>query len=100
MSVTHSLPHQRDRGSALGHRPWWRRAFSCGSSGPGGFPPAHSAFGLRRVLAAFGLVFCGVFAGFFAVRGQTAGAAFLAFLALVAIVDLVVIQQRIRRQTE
>jgi Family of unknown function (DUF6343) len=65
--------------------------------GAGG-PPARSALGLRRVLAVFGLVFCGVMAGILAVAGWPLPAALLALLAAIAIVDLIVIQRRIRRR--
>ncbi|WP_243407135.1 DUF6343 family protein [Frankia canadensis] len=64
----------------------------------GGFPPARSALGLRVVLATFGLIFCGVCAGLFAVRGQAGAAAVLAVLALVAIVDLLVLGWRLRQR--
>jgi hypothetical protein len=50
------------------------------------------------VLALFGLVFCGVMAGIFAVAGWPLPAALLALLAAVAVVDLVVIHRRIRRR--
>ncbi len=62
---------------------------------PPGVPPARSALGLRRVLALFGMVFCGVMAGVFAVAGWPLPSALLALLAVVAIIDLVVIRRRI-----
>lgn len=65
---------------------------------PGGFPPARSALRLRRALAVFGLLFCGVTAGLFAANGVVAAAVLLAVLAAVAVVDLVVVQRRIRRE--
>ncbi len=93
--VTSSLPRQRDQGEVLRRRHWWQRL----SPGPGGAPPARSALGLRRVLAVFGLVFCGVTAGMFASRDQPAAAGVLALLALVAIVDLAVIQRRLHQRS-
>ncbi|WP_248819628.1 DUF6343 family protein [Frankia sp. AgB32] len=87
--MTSSLPHQREQGDLPRRR--WRRRLSRGS---GGWPPARSALGLRRVLALFGLLFCGVTAVLFARAGNPGAAAFLALLAAVAVVDLVVIHRR------
>jgi hypothetical protein len=91
VTVTSSLPRQRERGD-VPRRRWWHRF----SSGTGGFPPARSALGLRLALATFGLVFCGVTAGLFAVHDHPGAAGLLALLALVAVVDLAVIQWRRR----
>lgn len=59
--------------------------------------PVRSALTLRLVLAAFGLVFCGVAAGIAAATGPTWLAVTLAVLAVIAIVDIVVIVNRKRR---
>ena len=58
---------------------------------------ALSALNLRTVLAVFGLVVCGFFAGWSIELGALVGAGVLSFLALTAVIDLVVIQRR-RRQ--
>jgi hypothetical protein len=86
--MSRPLPRQRTARPPGHDRPRWEA----------GGPPARSALGLRRVLALFGLVFCGIMAGIFAVAGWPLPAALLALLAAVAIVDLVVIQRRIRRR--
>ncbi|GII54413.1 hypothetical protein Pth03_28020 [Planotetraspora thailandica] len=60
--------------------------------------PPRSALNLRIVLAAFGLVVCGVFAAAAFAAGLTVLAICLAVLALIAVVDLVVvIRRRVRR---
>lgn len=60
-------------------------------AGFGGAPPAQSALTLRLVLAAFGLIVCGVGAGFAFVLGAVGFGIFLAVLAAAALVDLAVI---------
>jgi len=59
--------------------------------------PVRSALTLRLVLAAFGLVFCGVAAVIAARTGPSWLAVALAVLAAVAVVDIVVIARRKRR---
>jgi hypothetical protein len=59
-----------------------------------GAPEARSALTLRLVLAAFGLVFCGVGAVLAAIVGITWFAVLLAVFAVVAVVDLVVVGRR------
>ena len=59
--------------------------------------PVRSALTLRLVLAAFGLVFCGVAAVIAAVTGPTWLSVVLGVLALVAVIDIVVIARRKRR---
>lgn len=66
-----------------------------GARGTVGHP--YSALNLRLVLAAFGLVACGVLAGVLFWRDFPAAGVAAAVLAAIALVDLVVIQQR-RRQ--
>jgi hypothetical protein len=67
-------------------------------AGIGGAPPAYSALTLRLVLAAFGLVVCGIGALVLAIAGApVAFVVFLAVLALIAAVDIVVIVRRKRR---
>jgi hypothetical protein len=86
--MSRPLPKQRPgAGSPGDSRPRWES----------GAPPARSAVGLRRVLALFGLVFCAVMAGIFAAADWPVPAALLALLAAAALVDLFVIQRRIRR---
>jgi membrane protein implicated in regulation of membrane protease activity len=68
------------------------------TTGPAGFPPARSAIGLRRVLAVFGLLFCGAAAALFALADWPLPAALLAALALSAAVDLVVLSRRGHRR--
>jgi hypothetical protein len=63
-----------------------------------GAAPARSALGLRLALALFGLVFCGVAAGLFAVGGWQVPAALLALAAAIALADLVVIGVRLRQR--
>ena len=64
------------------------------TAGIGGAPPARSALTLRLVLAAFGLVFCGVTA-VVAIRADLVVVAIiLGILALVAFIDLVVVARR------
>jgi hypothetical protein len=60
-------------------------------AGFGGAPPAQSALTLRLVLAAFGLIVCGVGAGWAIVLGAVGFGIFLAVLAAAALVDLAVI---------
>ena len=55
---------------------------------------AYSALNLRLLLAAFGLVTCGVLVYLTARAGWTPAAVVLGLLAVVALVDLVVIQRR------
>ena len=62
------------------------------------FPPARSALGLRRVLAVFGLVACLVGVAVFAATDKPVLAVLFGVVALVTVIDLVVIQRRIRRQ--
>ncbi len=64
------------------------------TAGIGGAPPARSALTLRLVLAAFGLVFCGVTA-VVAIRADLVVVAIiLGILAVVAFIDLVVVARR------
>jgi Family of unknown function (DUF6343) len=64
------------------------------TAGIGGAPPARSALTLRLVLAAFGLVFCGVTA-VVAIRADLVVVAIiLGILAVVALIDLVVVARR------
>lgn len=64
------------------------------TAGIGGAPPARSALTLRLVLAAFGLVFCGVMA-VVAIRADLVVVAIiLGILAVVAFIDLVVVARR------
>jgi hypothetical protein len=65
--------------------------------GPGGFPPARSALGLRLALAIFGLVFCAGAAVVFVIIGPWGLGLALAFIALTALSDIVVISRRMRR---
>jgi hypothetical protein len=67
------------------------------TAGFAGAPPARSALTLRAVLAAFGLVFCAVAAGFSFAAGLAAAGWALAVLAGIALVDLGVILNRKRR---
>ena len=62
-----------------------------------GAPPARSALTLRAALAAFGLVFCAVAAGFSFAAGLPALGWVLVVLAAVALVDLGVVLNRKRR---
>ncbi len=64
--------------------------------GPGGYPPARSALGLRLALALFGLLFCAGTGVYFAVQGKPVPAVGLGVVALTAVVDLVVIVRRMR----
>jgi Family of unknown function (DUF6343) len=59
--------------------------------------PVRSALTLRLVLAAFGLVFCGVAAAISASTGPGWLTAVLVVLAVVAVVDIVVVVTRKRR---
>jgi 1,4-dihydroxy-2-naphthoate octaprenyltransferase len=64
------------------------------TAGIGGAAPARSALTLRLVLAAFGLVFCGVTA-VVAVRADLVVVVIiLGILAVVALIDLVVVARR------
>ena len=64
------------------------------TAGIGGAPPARSALTLRLVLAAFGLVLCGVTA-VVAIRADLVVVAIiLGILAVVAFIDLVVVARR------
>lgn len=64
------------------------------TAGIGGAPPARSALTLRLVLAAFGLVFCGVTA-VVAIRADLVVVAIiLGILAVAAFIDLVVVARR------
>ena len=67
------------------------------TAGLGGAPPARSALTLRAVLAAFGLVFCAVAAGFSFAAGFAPVGWALAVLAVIALVDLGVVLNRKRR---
>ncbi|WP_322767713.1 DUF6343 family protein, partial [Frankia sp. Cr1] len=66
--------------------------------GPGGFPPARSALGLRLALALFGLLFCAGACVYYAVSDQPVPAVLLGVIALTAVVDLTVIVRRMRRE--
>ncbi|WP_239333286.1 DUF6343 family protein, partial [Frankia sp. CiP3] len=66
--------------------------------GPGGFPPARSALGLRLALALFGLLFCVGACAYYAVSDRPLPAAVLALIALTAVADLIVIMRRMRRE--
>ncbi|AEH10147.1 MULTISPECIES: DUF6343 family protein [Protofrankia] len=68
------------------------------NGGPGGYPPARSALGLRFALALFGLLFATAMCAYFAVRDQPALAVLLGLVALTAVVDLFVIVRRVRRE--
>jgi hypothetical protein len=59
--------------------------------------PVRSALTLRLVLAAFGLVFCGVAAAVTAAIGPAWLSVVLGVLAVVAVIDIVVIVGRKRR---
>ena len=59
--------------------------------------PVHSALTLRLVLAAFGLVFCGVAAAISARVGPAWLTVVLVVLAVVAVIDIVVVARRKRR---
>jgi hypothetical protein len=63
-----------------------------------GAAPARPATRLRAGLAVFGLVFCGVAAGLFAVAGWPVPAALLCLVGATAVVDLVVLGTRARRR--
>lgn len=95
--VTAPVPRQRTERPAhpppWWRTPWWRRLGSLGDARTGA-APAASALGLRRALAVFGLVFCGVFSGLLAVAGRTVPAVVLGIIAATALVDLVVIHRR------
>jgi hypothetical protein len=67
------------------------------TAGIGGAPPARSALTLRAVLAAFGLIFCGVAAWLSFAAGRRPVGWALAVLAVVALVDLAVVLNRKRR---
>ncbi|MGH3823308.1 MAG: DUF6343 family protein [Pseudonocardiaceae bacterium] len=67
------------------------------TAGFGGAAPARSALTLRAVLAAFGLVFCGVAAALIIMSGSTAWGVVLAVLAAVALLDLGWVIHRKRR---
>ncbi|WP_066072824.1 DUF6343 family protein [Frankia sp. EI5c] len=90
--MTRQVPRQRSERPTR-PQPWWRSAGSWGDRWTGA-PPAGSALGLRRALALFGLVFCGVTAGLSAAAGQVGPAVALAVIGLTALVDLVVIHRR------
>ncbi|HKT05638.1 MAG TPA: hypothetical protein VJT31_39500 [Rugosimonospora sp.] len=62
----------------------------------------YSALNLRLVLAAFGLVCCGVLAGLMFALGYWLPGTILAVLGAITIVDLIVIQsrRRARRRTD
>jgi Flp pilus assembly protein TadB len=65
------------------------------TAGFGGAPPARSALTLRLVLAAFGLVSCGLGAAAFLIfASEPLIAGILAFLAAVAAADIVVVTRR------
>jgi hypothetical protein len=64
------------------------------TAGIGGAPPARSALTLRLVLAAFGLVFCGVTAVIAARADLTVLAVLLGVLAVIALIDLIVVARR------
>jgi hypothetical protein len=65
------------------------------TAGFSGAPPARSALTLRLVLAAFGLVTCGLgAAAFLILTNAPVLAGILAFLAAVAAADLVVVARR------
>ena len=67
------------------------------TAGLGGAPPARSALTLRAVLAAFGLVFCGVGAVLMIISGLSTWGGLLAVLAAVALLDLGWVIHRKRR---
>jgi hypothetical protein len=65
------------------------------TAGFAGAPPARSALTLRLVLAAFGLVSCGLGAAAFLIfASEPLIAGILAFLAAVAAADIVVVTRR------
>jgi Family of unknown function (DUF6343) len=64
------------------------------TAGIGGAPPARSALTLRLVLAAFGLVFCGVTAVIAARADLPVLAVLLGVLAVIALIDLIVVARR------
>lgn len=86
------MPEQR-AGRPTRPRPRWRSPGSWGDRQTGA-APAASAYELRRALALFGLVFCGVVGGLFVIHGHTVMAAVLLAIATTALVDLVVIHRR------
>ena len=63
-----------------------------------GAAPARPATRLRVGLAVFGLVFCGVTAGLFAVAGWPVPAALLCLVGATAVIDLAVLGTRARRR--
>jgi hypothetical protein len=64
------------------------------TAGVGGAAPARSALTLRLVLAAFGLLFCGVTSVIAARADLPVLAIVLGILAVAALVDLVVVARR------
>lgn len=96
--VTRHVPHQRTE-HPTGSQPWWRTLGSWGDRRTGA-APAASALTLRRALALFGLLFCSVTAGLFAVSGHVGPAVALAAIAVTALVDLLVIHRRAAARRE
>ena len=67
------------------------------TAGLAGAPPERNALTPRAVLAAFGLGFCAVAAGFLFAAGLALAGWALTGLALIALVDLGVVRNRRRR---
>ncbi|WP_250284167.1 MULTISPECIES: DUF6343 family protein [unclassified Frankia] len=68
------------------------------NGGPGGYPPARSALGLRFALAMFGLLFATAMCAYFAVQDRPVPAVLLGLVALTAVIDLFVIVRRVRHE--
>jgi hypothetical protein len=65
------------------------------TAGFAGAPPARSALTLRLVLAAFGLIVCGLgSAAFLVLVNEPVIAGVLAFFAAVAVIDIAVVTRR------
>ncbi|WP_235497955.1 MULTISPECIES: DUF6343 family protein [unclassified Frankia] len=94
--VTRQVPSQRTERKPR-QQPWWRSPGTWGDRRTGA-PPAASALGLRRALALFGVVFCGVVSGLFAVADHTAPAVALMVIGATALIDLIVIHRRMVTQ--
>lgn len=86
------MPENNSSGS---HEDRAREDYHDPTAGFAGAPPARSALTLRMVLAAFGLLVCGLGAAAFLVLvNEPVIAGILAFFAAVAVIDLVVVARR------
>jgi len=86
------MPDHESRG---GREDRAREDYHDPTAGWAGAAPARSALTLRLVLAAFGLVVCGLgTAAFVVLADEPVLAGILAFLAAVAVVDIVVVARR------